>query len=277
MKFSSKTRGRSRSLIHILRACMFFPLNNETSLRPVIIVGAPNSGTTMFADALDLHPELVNRSEERVLWDPEFHNREMKSDYLSAQDATAWRKFVIKGNFTYFHRRFSKKRVVNKHPENSLRLEFIREIFPEAFYVHLIRDGRAVVNSNLARKKPGIPFANWVVPADWKDFAGNDPVEQYAHMWKACVDSIQSIAPDLKNFREIRYEKLAENQDRTYLELFEWLGLHPDEEVISMIPKVENRNFKWKERLTPDQVEMISKYAGDTLHRNGYGKEASGR
>ncbi len=270
MKLSPRMRGRIRSMTHILRAGLFYWINNGLSRSPVIVVGAPNSGTTMFVRALNMHPRLVDRSEERVLWDPGFHRPGIRTDYRSAEHATAWKKFVIRGNFNYFYRAFGKKRIVNKHPENSLRLEFIREIFPEAFYVHLIRDGRAVVNSNLERKKKGVPFANWVVPADWRDWEHKDRVEQYAHMWKSCVDSIQSMASNLKYFREVSYEELASDQDRIFFELFEWLGLHPDKQVMSMIPRVENRNFKWKERLTREQLEMIYRHAGDTLVRNGY-------
>lgn len=270
MKFSPRIRGRTRSLTHVLRAGIFFWFRNEISERPVIVVGAPNSGTTMFARALNLHPELANRSEERVLWNPRFHHSDMASDYFSAHHATAWRKFVLKGNFAYFHRRFKGKRIVNKHPENSLRLEFIKEIFPEAYYIHLLRDGRAVVNSNLGRRNSGVPFANWVLPPDWEDFADSHPVEQFAYMWKSCVDSIQSVAPNLANFREIRYEDLAENQDKIFRELFKWLQVTVDEELINKMPRIENRNFKWKEKLSEKEIAMIQKFAGDTLQRNGY-------
>ncbi len=270
MGLSKVWRGRTRALVHVLRAGIFCWLQNEVSRKPVIVVGAPNSGTTMFVRALNLHPDLVDRSEERVLWNPRFHEPGMSTAYYSADLATLWKKFVLRGNFAYFHRAFGGKRIINKHPENSLRLEFIREVFPEAFYIHLIRDGRAVVNSNLGRRKSGLPFAGWVLPPDWQDFTDHDPVEQFAYMWKCCVDSIQSAAPGLKNFREIRYEDLAEDQDRIFRELLQWLQIPIDEQVLRQMPRVENRNFKWKERLTEQEVAMIQRYAGETLARNGY-------
>ena len=270
MKISPRFRGGFRSFTHIFRSGIFYFFKNSLSERPAIIVGAPNSGTTMFVRALNLHPDLVDRSEERVLWNPQFHEQGLTTAYYSADQATPWKKFVLKGNFSYFHRMFGGKRIINKHPENSLRLEFIREIFPEAYYIHLIRDGRAVVNSNLGRRKSGIPFAGWVLPPDWRDYVDNDPVEQFAHMWKCCVDSIQSAAGGLKHFREIRYEDLAEDQNRIFRELLHWLQVPVDEDVLRQMPVVENRNFKWQEKLSLQEVDMIMNYAGDTLKRNGY-------
>lgn len=269
-KFSRKTRGRFRSLVHIVRAGGFYWLKSEISQRPVIVLGAPNSGTTMLVRALDQHPELVNRSEERVLWNPRFHEQELTSDYRSAEYASAWKKFVIQGNFAYFHRILGHKKIVNKHPENSLRVEFLQAIFPEACYIHLLRDGRAVVNSNLKRSNSGVPFAGWVMPPDWEKHVHKEPVEQFAYMWKCCVDSIQTAAPKLKNFKEIRYEDLAAGQDEVFRDLFQWLQITADEYAIRQMPRVENRNFKWERNLTVSDLERIEECAGDTLKRNLY-------
>ncbi len=38
---------------------------------------------------------------------------------------------------------FNKPRFVNKCPGNSVRIEFLQEIFPDAIFIHIIRDGRA--------------------------------------------------------------------------------------------------------------------------------------
>ncbi len=270
MKISPRIRGRTRSFIHVLRASIFFWFRNETSEKPVIVLGAPNSGTTIFVRALDQHPDLVNRSEERVLWNSRFHEQELTSDYRSAEHASVWKKFVIQGNFAYFYKILGHKRIVNKHPENSLRIEFLQKIFPEACYIHLLRDGRAVVNSNLKRSNSGTPFAGWVMPPDWENYAHTEPVEQFAYMWKCCVDTIQTAAPKLNNFKEIRYEDLAAGQEEIFRDLFQWLQVTADESVVTRMPRVENRNFKWKKNLTAMDLELIEKCAGDTLRRNQY-------
>ncbi len=269
-KFSRKIRGRFRSLVHIIRAGVFYWLKDEISQRPIIVLGAPNSGTTMFVRALDQHPDLVNRSEERVLWNPRFHEQELTSDYRSAEDASAWKKFVIQGNFVYFYRVLGHKRIVNKHPENSLRIEFLQRIFPEAYFVHLLRDGRAVVNSNLKRSSSEKPFAGWVMPPDWENYEHKETAEQFAYMWKCCVDTIQAAAPKLNNFKEIRYEDLAAGQEEIFRDLFQWLQVTADERVFTRMPRVENRNFKWQQNLAARDLELIEKCAGDTLRRNKY-------
>jgi hypothetical protein len=63
-------------------------------------------------------------------------------------------------------------RVLEKTCANSLRVEFVRAVFPEAFVIHLIRDGRAVSESarRMWRAKPQLGYlvekVRWVPVSD---------------------------------------------------------------------------------------------------------------
>ena len=74
-------------------------------------------------------------------------------DVRPAKDARPWVKRWIRRKFVQYQRRNDGRRIVEKTPTNVARVAFIREIFPDAQIIHIIRDGRAVVCSRLRRWK----------------------------------------------------------------------------------------------------------------------------
>src|SRR3954468_17237317 len=84
---------------------------------PVFIVGAPNSGTRALGHAIACSPDIEDRSEARVLWDKDFHER--SNDTLkTAADVTRLDVLRLHGNFSYYQWQSGKPRVLNRHPEN---------------------------------------------------------------------------------------------------------------------------------------------------------------
>lgn len=123
--------------------------------RPVFIIGAARSGTTVLGDILSTHPDLAYWLEPKYIW--RFGNATLAHDVLKASDARKEVKKYIRNRFFDFLNEQGKARFVEKTPSNVFRLPFIYEIFPEARFVHIIRDGRDVVLS--AEKK-------WTSPPD---------------------------------------------------------------------------------------------------------------
>ena len=107
--------------------------------RPIIVIGAPRSGTTMLSNVLSLHSSLGYVDEPRLVWR---WKNDAKSDMLRPEDA---RPEVV----AYIHAAFAKQvheqgrtRLLEKTPSNALRMGFVDRVFPDAIYLHILRDGR---------------------------------------------------------------------------------------------------------------------------------------
>lgn len=116
--------------------------------RPIFIVGCSRSGTTVLVDMFKCHCDLAQWSEAGEVADPNYlaPNR---SHVRTAEDATSWHARRMRLLFGLYARLSGKRHFVNKHPENSLRLPYLKRIFPDAKFVHVIRDDRATAYSNL--------------------------------------------------------------------------------------------------------------------------------
>jgi hypothetical protein len=113
--------------------------------RPIIILGAARSGTTLLGDIVGKHPSVAYWVEPKHVWR---HGHAYRShDVLSAADATPRLTRYIRRQFGSFVSRAGKERFAEKTPSNCFRLPFIRRVLPDAQVVHLLRDGRAAVAS----------------------------------------------------------------------------------------------------------------------------------
>lgn len=152
-----------------------------TSLElPIFVIGTHRSGTTLLGRAMGHHPEVLYWEEPRHVW-ARGHNFR-PDDTLTAADATPGVAGRVRRRFERHLRSSGRPRLVEKTPSNCLRLEFIHEIFPDALFVHILRDGRAVVSSTdvktrtdkldprlYLRRLKGTPIWEWpaLVPRAW--------------------------------------------------------------------------------------------------------------
>jgi hypothetical protein len=115
---------------------------------PCIILGAARSGTTILGEVLAKHPQIAIWHEPYFIWDYFLGKREddLRSD-LDATDAAA--RFVRREMAIYLQKS-AKQVLVEKCPSNGYKLDYIAKIFPNAQYIHLVRDGRAVTYSQNA-------------------------------------------------------------------------------------------------------------------------------
>lgn len=124
--------------------------------KPIIIIGAGRSGTTLLAETiLSRHPDIAYLSEPTPIWSS--GNAYRTHDILTVNDATPRISRNIISRFERFIFASSKQRFMEKTPRNCLRIPFINKIFPDAKFVHVIRDGREVSlsASNEWKGKPG--------------------------------------------------------------------------------------------------------------------------
>jgi len=139
----------------------------------VIIIGAARSGTKVLRDVLAASPAIA-----AVPYDINFAwrigNQGAQDDVLdeTAYDANArirLRRAVYRAAKL---RPGSDRILLEKTVSNALRIPFVRQVFPEARFIHLIRDGRDVVESSmrmwqapldnkyLLRKLKYVPWSN---------------------------------------------------------------------------------------------------------------------
>jgi hypothetical protein len=108
--------------------------------------------------------------------------------------------------------------VVEKSPRHALHADFIARLFPDAYFLHVIRDPRDTVASLKAAGR------TW--GADW---APRNPIEG-ARMWVQHIECGRRLA-GLPQYREVRYEDLRANPLLHLRETFAWLGIRRSAEV----------------------------------------------
>lgn len=125
--------------------------------QPVIIIGAGRSGTNMLRDVLTRIPRFGTWPCDEINYIWRHGNIKERTDEFSPEQATPQTKSYIKKSFEKLAKKQRIDYVVEKTCANSLRVGFVNEIFPNAFYIHIVRDGRDVVAS--AKKR-------WTAPLD---------------------------------------------------------------------------------------------------------------
>lgn len=118
---------------------------------PVIIVGAGRSGTNMLRDIITSIDgfETWNCDEINPIW--RYGNRDYPSDEIPVSKLTLEIKNYIRRRFYRLHKSAKSRFIVEKTCANSLRLEYVFNIFPEAKYIIINRDGRDVTLSAMKR------------------------------------------------------------------------------------------------------------------------------
>ena len=104
--------------------------------KPVIVLGAPRSGTSFLGRVLGKHRSLFYLREPRLTWS---YANDAKSDMLRSQDARPAVVRHIRRTFAEQIRAAHKTRMLEKTPRNALRMAFIDQIFPDAIYIHILR------------------------------------------------------------------------------------------------------------------------------------------
>ena len=116
------------------------PESDDTLLKkPIIVIGAPRSGTSMLMRILNRHPNLALLHEPRLTWR---YGNDNKSDQLGPQHARPDVCRHIRRTFAQAVRREGKQRLAEKTPANALRLGFVDQVFPDCKFIHTIRNGQ---------------------------------------------------------------------------------------------------------------------------------------
>lgn len=161
------------------------------------------------------------------------------------------------------------------------RIGFLNEIFEDAKFIHIVRDGRAVTNSLLhVSFWPG-----WRGPQSWGAglLSPEDQAvwERYNHsfialaalQWKIRTRAIEAARQELdpKRYSEVRYETFCEHPLETFREVLEFAELPRSaafEDHIKAAP-IKDSN-RWRDDLTTAQQAILNELLREDLLRHGY-------
>jgi hypothetical protein len=166
------------------------------------------------------------------------------------------------------------------------RTGFLSEIFSDALFIHVYRDGRAVANSLIN----AVFWGGWGGPDQWRwgplspesqqewDRSDKSFIVLAGIQWKIMMDAFEEAKKRLPatQFMEVRYEEFAADPVAAFGEILKFCKLdYPDayRDVIKRF-EVDNRNYKWKEELSERQQSMLEACLHDHLDRYGYASKA---
>jgi hypothetical protein len=162
------------------------------------------------------------------------------------------------------------------------RIGFLNEIFEDAKFIHIVRDGRAVASSLLH-----VDFwRGWLGPQGWR--AGPlTPEDQAAWEarnrsftalagleWKIQMRAMQAARQTLdpKDFYEIKYEEFCEQPLQTYREVLEFTELPASRAFEQRIKaaSIKSTSNRWRDDLTAEQQAELNSLLRDDLRQYGY-------
>jgi hypothetical protein len=125
--------------------------NEMRSLRTVVIIGAPRSGTNMLRDVLCRLPGYATWPCDEInpIW--RHGNTAVETDTILPEHATTEVRRYIGRCFAGIATRYGANTVVEKTCANSLRVPFVDKVLPEARYLFITRDGYDAASSAMLR------------------------------------------------------------------------------------------------------------------------------
>jgi hypothetical protein len=261
---------------------------------PVFVVGMNGSGTTMLLDHLGCHPLLYGfRFETKLLphylrhqahygdlrVDDDFHRLfdemrgafpfrqanngapvELPADWTTLpRTPAAIFDHLMKG----FARREGKTRWCEKTPMHVLHIEALAQAWPQAQFIHVIRDGRNCAAS-FHRRWKYTPEASIV-------------------RWKRCLKAgrQQGLPLGKERYTESLYEALTANPETELRKVCQFLGVEFAAAMLESTRsgkrvrglasgKIRPNDRSYAEYFSDGQCEKLEKLAGATLAEFGY-------
>jgi hypothetical protein len=114
-------------------------------MKVAFLIGSPRSGTTILENILNCHERIAEFYEPYYLWENFFSAA--TSDVWDKKDLTPDIIRQIRQEFAIFARKSKKPIVLDKSPAHAYNIPLILNVFPQAKWIHIVRDGRDVTLS----------------------------------------------------------------------------------------------------------------------------------
>lgn len=223
---------------------------------PLIVGGSNRSGTTLLRVILDSHPAICCGPESEIFLaqSPNLKVLADKFDFPLPALKRIRRRSRSQGEFIdHFFRayrdRIGRARWAEKTPGNLGVVDFIFAHFPNARFIHMIRDGRDVVCSRLKHLK--LIGDEVQVEQPRKSFG-------YAvDRWEWAILTGKRLRSDPR-YTELRYEDLLRDPENTLRRIFEFAGEDYDPCVLEFHRQKSSSRDVRKFPNNPRAVEPMS-------------------
>jgi hypothetical protein len=295
-----KTANFYSTLLLVEWRNLIWPLVRHRFEKPVFIVGCSRSGTTVGYKVLSMAKRLASLEKESHDFWNSLHPPEEKnwdSHSLDAEDVSERDRMDVS---RYFFKHLGMRRFVDKANQNCFRIPYLLELFPDAIFIYVKRDGRDNVNSLIHGWGKPDEFAAWSrsLPYDvevdngqyrrwcfflfpgWRNYLQSPVEEVCAQQWISANGSVISFhtqEPGM-DWIEIFYEDLLSRPLEIFRELFERLDIPFTDDVKDHCSDLLSNPYnvfspprlnKWEEENT-ERIERIIPVIQDTMMKMGY-------
>ena len=155
-------------------------------------------------------------------------------------------------------------RIAERTPLHVFHLDLIAAIYPDARFVHIVRDGRDVARSIAAQ--------------EW----GPQSIEEAGADWRSAILAARGAGLPEGVYREVRYEDLLREPAAIVSDLYEWLGLPATDDIVAEAVSEAGIGAnlgdapsgisvaKWREAYSEADLATFDRVAGDVLREFGY-------
>jgi hypothetical protein len=239
---------------------------------------------------LEQHPKLAYLNEPRSIWlyqprtDIWSDKARLRKGQLrlTASDVTATAASRVPLAFAVEVRLQNAQRLVEKLPVNGFRIGFITQLFPDALFVHLVRNGIEVAHSIAqfaeVTPKSGHMGYKWQLLTEYARERGEDRLIDLCTnnflrgllQWRLSISSALQELSSLHDDRklEIRYEKLLQDPLGVCDLLESFIGVEPDIRMRQFA--VNHIARKSPQGDTASLTPAMRLIAGDLLAQLGY-------
>lgn len=224
---------------------------SESTIRPVVLLGAPRSGTTWLQQVLACHDEIASPQETKLVheyiapamraWqrqpldDPAVWRLTRFSGLAAALTEDAFiewlRRLVREVSEQVRTRKPTARYLLIKDPPDCRHVPVLDRVLEPVAYIHLIRDGRDVAASLM---RAGRTWGAGWAPRN---------LLLASRIWRTHVADARAAA-QLGAYLEVRYEDLRAEPEKTVTKILELIGLTADHETVSvMLKRADTRQY----------------------------------
>jgi hypothetical protein len=285
-------------------------------MRRVFIIGNPRSGTTLLRLMLNKHTkmsvppeagflawlyktfsnftfseknaeafiEALKKTSKIENWNLDFHALE---EYIKKQKPADYSR-LIDAVYAYYSKYILKKDVELYGDKNNFYLneiELLHRLYPDAKFLHIIRDGRSVAVSYKelnakaidAKYAPDLPVDIEKIAQEWTQNIGTietsfetlGPDQHFTVRFEDLISKPEEVLRDLCHFLDIDYDEEMLN----YYKTTESEGLEPSSflewKSKNKMPLQHEEVFKYK-KLSQTELGLFEHLAESTLAQYGY-------